>query len=265
MYGRFATAGLTSVLSLWILTLCQAELGLFAEAIANGEHAVRIARTADHKLSIMFADLGLGHVYLAQGDLARAIPALERGFGTCRTWDLPMWTPWLASRAGAAYVLAARLTDALPLLEQSMEQSRSMGWVADLSPATVRLSEAYLAAGRVQEARTLADSALDLAREHKGRGQQAWALRLRGEIAFRHDRPDVDHAEGQYREALALAEELDMRPLVAHCHLGLGKLYRHTDKREQAHEHLTAATRMYREMAMGFWLERVGAEMSALG
>ena len=142
VYGRFATAGLTSVLSLWILTLCQAELGLFAEAITNAEHAVRIAEAADHRLSAMFADLCLGHAFLAKGDLTRAIPTLERGLATCRTWDFPMWTPWLASRAGAAYVLVGSVADALPLLEQSVEQSTSMGWIADASPAGVRLGEA---------------------------------------------------------------------------------------------------------------------------
>ena len=52
-----------------------------------------------------------------------------------------------------------------------------------------------------------------------------------------------------------------MRPLVAHCHLGLGKLYRRTGKREQAQEHLTIATAMYREMDMRFWLEQAEAEI----
>ena len=56
-----------------------------------------------------------------------------------------------------------------------------------------------------------------------------------------------------------------MRPLVAHCHLGLGKLYRRTAKREQAQEHLTAATTMYREMGMTYWLEKAEAEVTNLG
>jgi len=55
-----------------------------------------------------------------------------------------------------------------------------------------------------------------------------------------------------------------MRPLVAHCHLGLGKLYRRTGKREQAQEHLTIATTMYREMGMTYWLEKAEAEFAAL-
>jgi hypothetical protein len=56
-----------------------------------------------------------------------------------------------------------------------------------------------------------------------------------------------------------------MRPLVAHCHLGLGKLYRRTDKREQAREHITIATTMYREMGMTYWLEKAEAEATDSG
>jgi hypothetical protein len=72
-------------------------------------------------------------------------------------------------------------------------------------------------------------------------------------------------AQESYRSALELAEELKMRPLVAHCHLGLGKLYHRTDKREEAQEHLTTATTMYREMGMTYWLENAEAEATELG
>jgi hypothetical protein len=53
-----------------------------------------------------------------------------------------------------------------------------------------------------------------------------------------------------------------MRLLVAHCHLGLGKLYRRTGQRQQAHEHLTAAATMDREMGMTYWLEQAQAELA---
>ena len=66
------------------------------------------------------------------------------------------------------------------------------------------------------------------------------------------------------RETLALAQNLGMRPLLAHCHLGLTKLYRRTGTREHTQEHLTTATTMSREMDMRFWLEQAEAEMRAL-
>jgi tetratricopeptide (TPR) repeat protein len=261
MYGRFGTAGVTSVLSIMVLAWCHAELGSFAEGIGNGEEALRIAHTRDDKLSLMFADLGVGQLYVVQGDLMRAIPRLERGLEICRTCDFPSWLPWLASRVGAAYTLAGRVTEALPLLEQSVEQAASMGWKADASPLAARLSEAYLAAGRAQDASALAARALDLALEQKGRGHQAWALRLCGEIASRRDLPDLDQAEGHYLQALALADEVGMRPLVAHCHRGLGSLYRRANDRVKTEEQWARATEMYREMGMSFWLEKTEAAL----
>jgi hypothetical protein len=71
----------------------------------------------------------------------------------------------------------------------------------------------------------------------------------------------VDAAGRNYHQAIDLATKLGMRPLIAHCHQGLGKLYRRTDKREQAQEHLATATTMYREMGMAYWLEKAEAGM----
>jgi hypothetical protein len=82
-----------------------------------------------------------------------------------------------------------------------------------------------------------------------------------GEIARHRDPPDADPAERYYLEALDRATELGMRPLVAHCHLGLGQLSRRMDKRVEAREHLTTAATMYREMDMRFWLEQAEAEL----
>jgi tetratricopeptide (TPR) repeat protein len=129
------------------------------------------------------------------------------------------------------------------------------------TPLIVNLGETYLQTSRVEDALALAGRGLTLAREHGHRGSEAWALRVLGEIASHHGRPDVTTAEAHYGAALPLAEELGMRPLVAHCHLGLGKLYRRTGKREQAQEHLATATMMYREMDMRFWLEQAEAEL----
>jgi hypothetical protein len=91
------------------------------------------------------------------------------------------------------------------------------------------------------------------------RGSEAEALCLTGDVASAGGAADAD---GYYREALALAGELGMRPLVAHCYLGLGRLYRRMGKREQAQEHLTTATTMYREMWMTHWLEKAETEMA---
>jgi tetratricopeptide (TPR) repeat protein len=126
---------------------------------------------------------------------------------------------------------------------------------------TVAAAAALRLANRLNDAGAVAERALALARARSQQGYEAEALRLLGDIAARSEPRRARAAEDHHREAMALAESLGMRPLVAHCHLGLGKLYRRTGKREQAREHLTTATAMYREMDMRFWLEQAEAEM----
>ena len=67
--------------------------------------------------------------------------------------------------------------------------------------------------------------------------------------------------KARYREALTLAEELEMRPLQAHCHLGLGKLHRRTGRPHEARVELSAAVEMLRAMEMTFWLPEAEAEL----
>ena len=124
--------------------------------------------------------------------------------------------------------------------------------------------EAYLVAGRLDEATQMALRARDLAQQRRERGCLAGALRLLGEIALYSDPPEVESAEAHYRQALAAAEELGMRPLEARCHLGLAKLYRRIGKLAQAQEHLATAAAICREMDMGFWLEKAEAELGPL-
>jgi hypothetical protein len=132
-------------------------------------------------------------------------------------------------------------------------------------PSIVHLGEAYMLAGRLEDALTVARQGQTLASERGHRGVEAWALRLLGEIASRHDRPDAVAAEAHYGAAIALASDLGMRPLVAHCRLGLCELCRQTGNREQARELLTAATTTYRELSMQSWLQKAEAEMHEIG
>ena len=116
------------------------------------------------------------------------------------------------------------------------------------------MSEAYLLAGRTEEAVQLARRALALSCDYKEGGHEAWALRLLGEIAAHQAPPEIEPAESHYRQALALAEELGMRPLQAHCHRGLGTLYATIGQQAQARAELSTAINLYRAMEMSFWL-----------
>jgi class 3 adenylate cyclase/tetratricopeptide (TPR) repeat protein len=251
---RFGLTVPPAVLSRAWLVRCLAELGAFPEGIAHAEEALRIAEVVAHPLSLIHAYLGIGFLSLRTRDFSRAIPVLERGLDLCRVYDSLVRFPETASVLGCAYACAGHVAEALPLLEQAEQRSAALGTLGGESLRVVYVSEAYLLAGRMQEAAQLAGRALDLARAHKERGHEAWALRLLGEIAAHQDPQEIESAEHHYQQALALAEELSMRPLQAHCHLGLGTLYAKTGPPDQARAELSTAIEMYRAMAMTFWL-----------
>ena len=121
-----------------------------------------------------------------------------------------------------------------------------------------------LAADRVDDALNFADRALELARERGQRGYEAWTLRLLGEIAARPGSSNGEVAEGHYRLAALLADQLGMRPLLARCHLDLGALWARLGKRRDAEDHLTTAMVMCREMNMVVWVEHAEAEARRL-
>jgi tetratricopeptide (TPR) repeat protein len=130
------------------------------------------------------------------------------------------------------------------------------------APCHLSLGEAQLLAGRLEEAHTLAARALALARAHEELGNQAYALHLLGEIAAHRDPSESELAEAHYREALALAEELGMRPLQAHCHRGLGTLYSRVGRAQQARAALGTAIALYQAMEMTFWLPQAEATLA---
>ena len=206
--------------------------------------------------------MGLGRLALRHGDLPKALSLLERAVGICRDADLQLFFLRAAPALGAAYTLAERVTDAVPLLTQAMEQATAMEMVAHQAFCSLSLAEAQVLAGRLNEAHTLAEHTLTLTREHQEQGNEAYALYLLGEIAARRSPPEAEQAETYYRQALALAEELGMRPLQAHCHRGLGTLYAATGQREQAHTALSMAIEMYRAMDMTFWLPQTEAALA---
>jgi tetratricopeptide (TPR) repeat protein len=230
------------------------EVGTFAKGKARGDKGLQIAAALDHPPSIMWAHYGIGLLSLRQGDLPRALPLLEQAVGLCQDADLLFYFPLMTAALGAAYALGGRVADAVPLLTQALEQTTSTeaGWYQ--APCRFSLGEAQARAGRLEKAQALAERALALTRERQERGNEAYALRLLGEVAAHRAPPAGEQAAAYYRQALTLADELGMRPLQAHCHLGLGTLYSRTRQQAQAQAELAAAIALYRAMEMTFLL-----------
>jgi tetratricopeptide (TPR) repeat protein len=190
---------------------------------------------------------------------------LEPGLALCRGLEIRFSLPFVATSLGSAYLWSGRTADAVPLLKEAVDAFTVMGILGLRSWSITFLAEAYLVLGRIAEAREQAEQAVALARAQQQRGWEAWGLKVLGDVHAQApaeiERGGADQAEDAYRQALALAAELGMRPLVAHCHFGLGMLNWQAGKPEQARLHLTTATTMYRDMDMQFWLDQAEGKL----
>ena len=237
-------------------------LGAFAEGRRHGEEALRLATLAGRGDLPIVARQCLGTLYLAQGDLEPAIRVLEQGLVFSRTSGDRTSLRWILAGLGSASALQGRLAEGCALLEEAISEDIRTGGLHDHAHRVAWLSEVCRLAGRGEEAWQHARQALDLARQLKERGNEALALHQLGVVHAHADPPDAAQAEAHYQQALALAEELGMRPLVAHCHLGLGRLYGQTGRREAARAALSAAIALYRAMEMTFWLPQAEAALA---
>jgi DNA-binding winged helix-turn-helix (wHTH) protein/tetratricopeptide (TPR) repeat protein len=247
------------------LIMSLAELGRFAEAAECEIELMRLAESTRHAHRIGFAHRAAATLRLLKGDWAKAHALIERWVGLVRSGNLALQRP--TAIASYAWVLAqaGEVSEALKSVEegeQSIQSQVASGVVVNQGSAYHCLGRARLLLGRMDEARRLADRAVESSTSQPGFA--AHALHLLGDIACHPDGFDLQTGEVYYRRALALAEPRGMRPLVGHCHHGLGKLYLRTGNCQKAQEHLNLATTLYREMDMTYWLEQAQAQLRSL-
>ena len=198
-HERFGLPNPPAVQSRAWLAVCYAELGMFAEGRAIGADGLRIAEAVAHPGGLSRAYHGLGLLALHQGDLPRALLLLEQAMGICQDAALSAWFPLMAAALGAAYTLSGRVADAVPLLMKAMEQTTATAMLDMQGRCSLPLSKAQMLTGHLAEAHTLAEHTLVLAREHQGRGTEAYALHLLGDITARCESPEREQAEDYYQ------------------------------------------------------------------
>jgi class 3 adenylate cyclase/tetratricopeptide (TPR) repeat protein len=260
-HERFGTTLILSVICRSHLVQCLAATGAFNEGVLYGEEGIRIAEEVEHPASLTYMNCSLGVLFLVKGEMAKAISALERSLKFCHSASIPVYIPFVASRLGAAYAASGRVSEGLTYLEQGAGNFAAVGRVGFLSLSMVWLGEGYLVSGRVEESGAFAERALDLSTKHGERGHEGWALKLLGDISLQRKPAKIEEAGDYYRRAYALSHELGMRPLQAHCHVGLSHIYAADERLEQARGELAAAIDLYRSLEMTFWLP--GAEAAS--
>ncbi len=236
------------------------ELGRFVEAGRHAQDMLRLAEPALSAYAVGMAHVTEGWRLLAKGDWTQARPLIEHGTAEYRKGNVFLALPHAVASTARILAQVGEAGEALSNLregEELLERGIARGTIDQSGMDYHWLGRAALLLGKLDDAARMADRALQFSPSHPG--YAAHALHLLGDVATHPDQFDAECGEPHYRKALAIAERLGMRPLVAHCHLGLGKLHQHIGEREETCQHLTTATTMYRAMDMRFWLEQAEA------
>jgi class 3 adenylate cyclase/tetratricopeptide (TPR) repeat protein len=222
----------------------EASLGRFDAALTRGGEALRMAAEIRHSSSLAIANAFLGYTHLLRGDLAAAIPVLERGLAIAEEHDVVHGICANGVYLAWARCLAGDQARGLEHLDRALERHATalMQWTRF---GTVTAA-AYLAGGRTSDARRVVAAGTAAAAERGAQGYRAPLLRLEAEILL----ADGDTAAAQLRaeEALAAAVELGAPPEVGHCHRVLAQV---------SPEHAASARRIFDELGMTFWSARI--------
>jgi tetratricopeptide (TPR) repeat protein len=261
-----STAAVTAYVSTcaW-LAFVLADLGDFEGAETWADRARAEAEARRHPYSEAIALTMSGQVAVLRGQLERAVAPLSRALTICREASLTVWHAIPAALLGQCLVSLDRKEDGRSLLEDGVRASEDVGVRAYLARWSTLLGEGLLTLGDVRRAGQVAEHALELARAHGERGHEAAALRLLAEVAAAEEPPLLTLAAERYTAAIALAEELGLRPLLARSHLGLDQIYRRTGRFDEAEAHLARALVLFSDLAMWAWLDRSEPELRALG
>jgi class 3 adenylate cyclase/tetratricopeptide (TPR) repeat protein len=260
VYEFFGNVAPVSVYDRNWLVQSLAQLGRFAEAATYAAEVSRLAEATRHTNTVAIAHYAVGMLHLLRGEWMNARAFIEHPIAVYRAGNAVMLvrtaicsSSWVLAHLGETSEAENRLREG----EQLIERYAASGVVGYRGWSIYALGRACLLLDRLDQAHELAEHTIESVPEHIG--IVAHARHLLGDIATHPERFDAERGAAHYREALALAAPRGMRPLVAHCHLGLGKLYRRAGQPQPAHDHLTTATTMYREMGMLFWLEQAAA------
>ncbi len=235
---------------------------MFEEAATCGEQALAVAQPLGLYYALAGAYGFIAMTYLRAGEVKRGLALVERSLDIVGRGDVPLSMYFAELAGGYGHTLAQHYADGIALLEQVRRRDEGIGNTSWVTMHCAHLAQNYQGAGRSEEALATATEGVRMARRYQRPGQEAWAQYALGQIHARRDPPDLSGAREALQESLRLARELGMRPLEAQCLLELGSLPALAP--EERHSHLAAATQMFSDMGMKFWLERARVSLGLL-
>ena len=256
---RHGLTSLPSVSARCFLTWGLSEIGEFAEAESWSREGINLADQVKNVFSTVFINVCSGIVYLRQGNSDKALTFIKKAHDLSIESNLQSFYSLVGGSLGSVYLILNRPDEALPVLEESVKPDNlHSSLVSSIYPLTA-LSEAYRIKGQFEKAIETAEEALRIYHQTAEHCFGSWALYTMAKIQTNADLGKSGLARQTFLQAIELAAELNMQPLLAHCRLGLGRLHIASGNIDQALTEVKTAVELFRSLNMTFWLPEAEA------
>jgi tetratricopeptide (TPR) repeat protein len=237
-----------------LLAASLAEVGAFVDAEEQGHESARRADASGQPDSIIWAYWSIGLTALIRGASADAVGVFSRMLDLCKAYDLDAYVSRIMAALGCAKARAGEVDDGLLLLQEAVALDSAAEPQTTRTFALMALSEVAFLAGDLERALTTATQAVQRTRLQEERGAEAHALWLLATIHSARA-SDLEAATGMFETAIAIATELHLKPLLAHCHLGLAALHERQKCRPKARDHRQVGQRLMETLGMKPWIQ----------
>jgi class 3 adenylate cyclase/tetratricopeptide (TPR) repeat protein len=241
-----------------VLAASLAEIGEFEEAAAHAAEAAHRSSACGQPDSMLWANWSVGLVALLRGDSEYALRVFDNLLELCRTHDLDAYLPRIMAALGCSKCRSGRVDEGLQLLEQAVRSGSSAEPRTARSFALIDKSEALFLSGDYARALTAATEAVEFTRDHQERGAEAYARLVRGLIGS----TQLAESESAYDDLCAastVASELNLLPLLAHSHLGVGEMHKKRGDSTRAREYIERGQRLVEALGIKQWFRFDGA------
>jgi class 3 adenylate cyclase/tetratricopeptide (TPR) repeat protein len=261
---RFGWAGAPGLFSRAFLAWYLVELGEFEEARRGLEEGLEILAAHEQPFSRVLIQLGFGLHHMRRGEFESAVSILSDTLEICRSAEVLTIYPIAAAWLGQALTGAKRNAESLDVLGDAVHrETYRFGGKYCWIHLFLAYAEAHYENDERRPAYKELRRALELAKSCQEVVHYAYGLRLRGDFLL--NAPQPVQARGAYEEALAIATPRGVRPLAAHCKLGIAKCARTLGNTEMAGQWADLARRDFEKMGLSYWALRASDGFFASG
>ena len=239
-------------------SMAYAFCGCWDKAVAEGQHALKVAQEYSDDGQISYASNIISYVFTFKGDTRRAI---EYGELSVKKAPTPAYKAWAQCILAWAWCRDGQPCKGIEILDMYVKIFRTGRFTIFEIMISTTLAEGYLLAEAYDKAEQVAKEALELAERCGAKFYTGRAHRLLGEVALE---TNFSEALPHFEKSIAIFKGIKAENELALAYAGVGRLSKKKGDTAQAREFLTKALKIFERLGTMLEPDKVKNELADL-